>query len=692
MLGWLSGSKKKLNKRLRDAASEGNLAEVKKMLGKKAAIDDIDPESGNVALLLAIDGGHQDVALFLIKQGADVTFLPPDGYSPLMIAAYKGDEMQSVVHALLAAGADVNQSTISADDPGLKPLYLAAAGGSWIIFKSILEAGASLNVEVEGQLDLVSVAALGGAPEIIKYLHAEGKNIDLLQNDGRRAIHVAAISGHVDAVSCLLDLGIPTEATDVRGQTPLIGAALNGKAEVVKLLLERGANPNSVVTTEDGDFTPLVGAVHGGYDGVVQLLTDAGASASARYEKKTLIASARAAGNKSTVKILMAAKKKQEIKQESLKPKKAAPKKAAPKKAAPKRAAPKKAAPKKAAPKVEMYNEEIDQICRCAFLVAVADGDLSEDEATWLGKIRADIRNAIDARPAVELYQKTSDLQAARELYIPLGLDTVVYDGLDFIPEFFIAKTSDDFSASCKKYSIETVIASYALEIKDPYLQRIAAWACACVASADGDFSDNNESKMLSVICEFWGFIYEHNEWAILNLLPVLNGEEVLKDHLRDTLGEGHSEAELDQAYKELQDKSNLFDFHPDKNSMENEEMNEDDEFFNDQKNRNVLDTHFSFQEEIQRHYKNRQDPKRLAAAINACRQQIEYADQAMEAFKFLKMPSPEHHGYKQLAIILEKKGEFAEVIDICHQAKKQGWVGDWDKRVIRCRNKEGKR
>ena len=43
------------------------------------------------------------------------------------------------------------------------------------------------------------------------------------------------------------------------------------------------------------------------------------------------------------------------------------------------------------------------------------------------------------------------------------------------------------------------------------------------------------------------------------------------------------------------------------------------------------------------------------------------------------------HTGYEQLAIILEKQREYDEAIDLCKQAQKQTWSGEWDKRIERC-------
>jgi hypothetical protein len=51
----------------------------------------------------------------------------------------------------------------------------------------------------------------------------------------------------------------------------------------------------------------------------------------------------------------------------------------------------------------------------------------------------------------------------------------------------------------------------------------------------------------------------------------------------------------------------------------------------------------------------------------------------------------PAHRGYQQLSIILEKRANFREVIVLCARAQKEGWSGDWEQRIERCRKKMAK-
>lgn len=100
-----------------------------------------------------------------------------------------------------------------------------------------------------------------------------------------------------------------------------------------------------------------------------------------------------------------------------------------------------------------------------------------------------------------------------------------------------------------------------------------------------------------------------------------------------------------------------------------------------------VLDVHFMYQAQIETYYKERDsDPAALEKAINACRAQIALAPKAAKAFKRQwGPPLPAHVGYRQLAIIMEKRKDFDEAIRISKQSLSQGWMGDWENRIERC-------
>ena len=105
-------------------------------------------------------------------------------------------------------------------------------------------------------------------------------------------------------------------------------------------------------------------------------------------------------------------------------------------------------------------------------------------------------------------------------------------------------------------------------------------------------------------------------------------------------------------------------------------------------KSSNVLGLHFEYLQSIEAYYKNRENPASREKAIEACRQQINIASAAVKALKEENLWPVTHKGYEQLAIIFEKSAQFQEAIDLCFQAKDQGWSGNWDKRIERCEMK----
>jgi len=107
-----------------------------------------------------------------------------------------------------------------------------------------------------------------------------------------------------------------------------------------------------------------------------------------------------------------------------------------------------------------------------------------------------------------------------------------------------------------------------------------------------------------------------------------------------------------------------------------------------------ILDIHFFYQSKLEFYYRFRDiDLESLNIAVEACKKQIELAPKAILAFKkeYGDEKLPMHTGYEQLAIIFEKQKKYDETINLCEQAMKQNWNGEWDKRIERCIKKKAK-
>ena len=106
MIFGLFESPAKRNQKLRDAASAGDLQEVTRLLGKGADPNELEPETGNTALVLAAYRNHEPIVAALLQRGrADPNLQARSGFSPLFTAASEGDAALGCVRLLLGAGA-----------------------------------------------------------------------------------------------------------------------------------------------------------------------------------------------------------------------------------------------------------------------------------------------------------------------------------------------------------------------------------------------------------------------------------------------------------------------------------------------------------------------------------------------------------------------------------------------------------
>jgi hypothetical protein len=103
-----------------------------------------------------------------------------------------------------------------------------------------------------------------------------------------------------------------------------------------------------------------------------------------------------------------------------------------------------------------------------------------------------------------------------------------------------------------------------------------------------------------------------------------------------------------------------------------------------------ALDIHFLFGQVMAMNYKDREKPENMEKALIFAKKQIAMSGTAAYAFKKEYKDSclPSHSGFKQFAIILEKEKKYDEALSLCESAIKEGWAGDWEKRIQRCEKK----
>lgn len=126
---------------LHDAAQNGDLDQVVRLLDEGASIGEPD-EAGEPPLMIAALAGHEAVVALLLDRGADVAIRNRGGLTALHAAAYGGHE--AVVRLLLERGAALEDRE---NLYKMTPLHAAAEEGHTGIVALFIESGADIEAK-----------------------------------------------------------------------------------------------------------------------------------------------------------------------------------------------------------------------------------------------------------------------------------------------------------------------------------------------------------------------------------------------------------------------------------------------------------------------------------------------------------------------------------------------------------------
>ena len=280
------------------AAAEGHTAIVEALLEAGADIR-ATLRSGFTPMFFAVRAGHINVARRFLSAGVDVnavlervnegpdaavnnaSYRPvDDGMSPLLMAVRNGHFELAL--ALVRAGADPNDQRT-----GFAPLHTM----SWVRKPDASDRGDPSPIGSGDVPSLEFVRALVGLGADVNLQLAEGKRAphtaSRLGTEGASAFLMAADRADAPMMRVLLDLGADPFTRNEELSTPLMAAAGLGtaapeeeagtEAEAViatQMLLDLGADIDAM--DGNGD-TPMHGAAYGSFPLVVELLSDNGA-------------------------------------------------------------------------------------------------------------------------------------------------------------------------------------------------------------------------------------------------------------------------------------------------------------------------------------------------------------------------------------------------------------------------------
>ncbi|OGA00680.1 MAG: hypothetical protein A2Z64_13215 [Betaproteobacteria bacterium RIFCSPLOWO2_02_67_12] len=190
-------------------------------------------------MLQAVEKGDVRILEKLIRAGMDVNHIGDGGWTPLMVAAFNGQEQAALM--LIEAGATVN----ARDKSGYSPLHWAAMNGYVQAAAVLMRKGALVNLQNNFGWTPLLHAAGRGHHLVVKALLENDAHPDLTEKEGWTPLHKAAVNGHVKAVEALLDAGANQNLKHKDGATPLMLATEKGHREVRAVLVAQARIDNA---------------------------------------------------------------------------------------------------------------------------------------------------------------------------------------------------------------------------------------------------------------------------------------------------------------------------------------------------------------------------------------------------------------------------------------------------------------
>lgn len=244
-------------------------------------------------LSLAVRQRFTDVALWLIKHGADVNFKSKNGENILHLIS--AEMLGILLHDCINAGVKINEQTY---DSLYTPLHFAVQNNNLNFVKILYWNGANTTLKTIEGYTALDIAQKEGFNQIELFLKSpsfdpfelmeENENKILINQiggisyplnkkniKGKPFIHVAIENDYKDILEKLINTGADINIRDTAGRSPLLYSLFIGNTEVARKLIGKGVDIN--LSGKDGE-TPYSLAVRRDYDDIKKQLIINGAS------------------------------------------------------------------------------------------------------------------------------------------------------------------------------------------------------------------------------------------------------------------------------------------------------------------------------------------------------------------------------------------------------------------------------
>jgi ankyrin repeat protein len=262
---------------------------------------DIQDNSGEIALIVAIRMGNVEAAKLLLQAGSDINIADNSGRTALHHAVCY---LTQLVESLIAHNKEMAGM---GDNNGCTPLHLSAALGDMSITSALGDVVQSVDVYDHESKSPLHYAAENGHTEVAKFLISRGADKTARDESKRQPVQCAAAHGHLCTIKALMDQTSDKDPcwnqvleaaadtgqllvaryvlqTSYSGKEPrdlaaesgcLLSAASNGHNELVRTFLRFNADVN--FENADGETSLHHAAKNGTYD-VVKTLLNGGAN------------------------------------------------------------------------------------------------------------------------------------------------------------------------------------------------------------------------------------------------------------------------------------------------------------------------------------------------------------------------------------------------------------------------------
>jgi ankyrin repeat protein len=207
---------------------------------------------GSTALHHAAHSDNLNTVQALIEAGAQLHIKGRDGFTPLACSIMTAEAR--CVDALIEAGAGVNDRV--SEPVGCRPLHLAVQWNHLTATRSLIAAGAILDLGTDSGATPLCYAARHDFVDILQYLLDEGAQLDAGDHDGLTPIYYAVYFSSYRSQTLLIQAGANYRQISHNGKSLLHFVASNGDPRTITTLRELELSDLDIHSKDDRALTP----------------------------------------------------------------------------------------------------------------------------------------------------------------------------------------------------------------------------------------------------------------------------------------------------------------------------------------------------------------------------------------------------------------------------------------------------